>query len=541
MYRKILYALAVVALLGTACTDRPDGNPVAPRSTASVRGTDLARALARAARDPGFSLSLRDALRVSPYDGHALRLSDFLLGAGREAVLSAVARELNLRPDSVRALAESWAHLAIAIERRADRLAWRGTPGVTVAAWFENEPIPDAATASFGAHPRLAQIDHGGEAAMTYPLVTVSPARYWIVRAFPQAAGPGDVIQDPDDGEGGAIDITYLESGSVVVTQLAPMIEATTRARLRAHKGGSGPSPHLTYPGRVFLKGYVAISIADNCPSFCDNQLEMEWHTKWINIATGAVRMSRVRTDMNIFGTHGQPLGETYELLPVVPDAYNKVMVFVREDDGTWNPSDNFGDITLLNSNGSNGVNDLWQYPRFGGSHGGGGCGMAVPGTGVVYSCGGYHPTLATNIAVWPELQYGFQWEVPPSPPIVASVTGPSDISPNHSYTWTVSNLVSITGATSYSWSVDGVVVGTGSSYYGAIAQPASVHVLRVDVTDENGNWETAEMMINVNSGSCDPNDPNCFESLRATAPPTGRALPDRGVARPRTGGVRGR
>jgi hypothetical protein len=77
-----------------------------------------------------------------------------------------------------------------------------------------------------------------------------------------------------------------------------------------------------------------------------------------------------------------------------------------------------------------------------------------------------------------------------------------------------------------YDWYLDGNHVGSGSTYSGTIAQPASLHSLVVDVYNGSGYFESASMMVSVNTGSCDPNDPNCNESLREGAPAKGGRVP---------------
>lgn len=129
-------------------------------------------------------------------------------------------------------------------------------------------------------------------------------------------------------------------------------------------------------------------------------------------------------------------------------------------------------------------------------------------------------------------MNFNLQWNPWSPPPIVAAINGPASIHPAVEETWSVDNVTG-SGSISYEWRLDGDLVGTSSTYSTTIADPGSVHSLSVDVYNGTDYWERANMMLSVNSGSCDPEDTECHESLRMWPAVVSAAASDLGNRRP--------
>lgn len=101
--------------------------------------------------------------------------------------------------------------------------------------------------------------------------------------------------------------------------------------------------------------------------------------------------------------------------------------------------------------------------------------------------------------------------------PVVVSVVGPTVVSPYVSNQWSASILYG-TSPYSYQWTVDNVPVGTGATLSHTFNSPSSVHSVQVSIVDAQSHTAISDAgyFVSVNTGTCDPNDPNCFESRRS-------------------------
>lgn len=96
---------------------------------------------------------------------------------------------------------------------------------------------------------------------------------------------------------------------------------------------------------------------------------------------------------------------------------------------------------------------------------------------------------------------------------LAASILGPAEVQPYELNTW----QPSVPGGYApyaYSWSVDGSPGGSAMKISLSF-QPATVHVLRLDVVDSHGYTAHAEYYVHAATGTCSAGDPNCMESLR--------------------------
>ena len=106
----------------------------------------------------------------------------------------------------------------------------------------------------------------------------------------------------------------------------------------------------------------------------------------------------------------------------------------------------------------------------------------------------------------------------------VASVSGPAQVSPYESNTWSAAIPGGYPPYT-YQWYIDNNPAGTGSSITASFP-PETQHHLTFEVWDSQGFYTTAAQpafWVHVSSGNCPPNDPNCVEYSRV---PVVRSLP---------------
>lgn len=503
-----------LAVLLAACGESAS-SPASPEARRVEGGEALAQALARAMADPAVATEVRDLLRASPYVKHRVDFAQALEGERAVALRAALAHELGVSGSKLVSSVRSVGPLNLWVQSRAQRLTWRGTPGVIVAAQLKGEPKPTRAFAA-AATLALEGLDTRGDAVAVFYL---APSKGLALRANPQPSVAGDVIQDMDDGEYGGLKVTTLMNGDTEVQQLAVTappgmrVDGTVDVDQPQQPSVLGP----LYPGKTYLKTMIAMEPADNCltpqsPEQCeDTVFEIEYQTKWVRRSNGQVLRYVLRTDMNVVGTSAINYHD-YELIDRVPDPYTDVKVEVREDDG-WFGEDSYGDYYLGHSNDSNWLSRIWHFP----SHGGGNFRCAHPyvfaNIGAL-SCQTPNP-YAGGVYAFRELSYAFQWLHWTPPPVVPVVDGPSIIMPGITHTWGVGNLTQIIGTASYEWYLDGNLVGTSSSWSGSIIEASSVHSLQAHVVDAYGNYEVASMWVSVNTGQCDPNDPNCYEQLR--------------------------
>ena len=192
---RLAGALAL-ALLAAGC-DAPATAPEAapPVATAEAELQHVARAFALAMRDDAARLAVRDALRDSPWDEHQVRLQELAATPAGRRVVAAAAAAVGEDAARMQARIDALPPLDFYVPSREQRLAWRGTADVTVAASLDPEngkPIGgfDRAGRAVG-HALQA----GGGAVLL-----LAPAEPRAERSRRQPLGRGDVIQAADDG-----------------------------------------------------------------------------------------------------------------------------------------------------------------------------------------------------------------------------------------------------------------------------------------------------------------------------------------------------
>jgi hypothetical protein len=134
---------------------------------------------------------------------------------------------------------------------------------------------------------------------------------------------------------------------------------------------------------------------------------------------------------------------------------------------------------------------------------------------------------------------YTFTWNV--VVPLNLQLNGAPVVMPSETNPYSIS----VSGGTppySYAWQLDGNNFGTGSSVTTPAWNAYENHYLAVTVTDANSVVGDAAIIIFVNNGECDPQDPGCNVSLRfdSATPRAPAKLPaGRPPVQPRTPTVR--
>lgn len=495
----------------------------APAPTSTKLGTmaelgdaeRLARAVALTMSEPQQAEFVRDRLRSSPYTQHRISLHAMLTGDGGAQFLLRMARHYGSGPRELIDELGARPGLELVVPDRGQRRTWRATPNVIVAARMTETGHPRLAFHSSGRPLAYLSLRPGSTPEIDADAVLfIGPAAAFAVRADPQPDVAGDVIQDPHDGEYGGVSIKYLPNGDTVVTQLADALRDAMRANSELRRqepqlrSPDGMLPSYTlYAGKTYLNGLHVIQGEDFGSS--SDPLELRWQAKLRRRSDNKVILTQ-HTNMdvpnNLMTIRGLPL------LDAVQSPTGYVWLKLLEDDGSW-PTDHYGEYTITNEAPNYRLKSALE-PYFGG--GGARCGAVTPNG--AFAC----PHITSYGAFyWAEVSFNLAWEPYSPPPVLPAVDGPGVIMPSQENTWGVTNLGG-TPPYSYEWYLDGVLVGTGATFTGSISDPATLHSLLVDVTDGYGYWQQASTMISVNTGQCQPGDPNCYESLRA-APPSHR------------------
>lgn len=145
--RKLGSTLGFYFLLlsGSACNsgDEPT-SPLRPRGRLALAVTNqtapdetvkaIGRAVAIALADPGLRRQLFEDLRDSPFREHSIHFQTYFLGQGGLAISRRTAAAAGLELDDFRSTLRGLPDLEIGLSSLLDRLRWRGTDDVVVAA-----------------------------------------------------------------------------------------------------------------------------------------------------------------------------------------------------------------------------------------------------------------------------------------------------------------------------------------------------------------------------------------------------------------------
>lgn len=283
----------------------------------------VARSVAVAMGREEVRAAVRDAMRDSPWDVHQVSLQE-LMGSQRGAgLLAGAAAAAGETPEVYLARLRALPDLDFSVPSRAQRRAWRGTPGVVVAASVNPE---DRAVFGFGSDGQLVAGVRG--ASSSAPLMMINPAEPRGRRGNPQPAGVGDVIQSVSDGEN-AERYTWTDAQG-----RKTVIEPGT-AR------GGGEQMSLVYADSTFLD-YVYFDVSDS-----GLDLELTFYAKFYR-PDGSYMGEWTYSNYSLpYRQHWY--GHKGLLLPVIPDSSNAyIQLRVREEDSWGNPDEWYGPRTFV-------------------------------------------------------------------------------------------------------------------------------------------------------------------------------------------------
>lgn len=220
--------LLVSALLAAGCDSIVAPEAVrtpAADATRSVAAAEadfraVTRALAVALEDRSVRISVRDAMRDSPWSEHKLVLQELLAAPEGAALLNAAAAAAGRTPADLWALVDGMPDLDFYAPSREVRRTWQGTPNVVVVG---TQNVEDGRFTGFGTDG--AEVANAmGQASRGQAVLLLHPAEGKLLRSKPQPKGRGEVIQLPGDGEKAATVTWFYPNGDSVVVQVEEVV-----------------------------------------------------------------------------------------------------------------------------------------------------------------------------------------------------------------------------------------------------------------------------------------------------------------------------
>jgi hypothetical protein len=225
-----------LALLAAAC-DAPTSTSLdlSPAEQQDVQV--VARSIALALQEDAVRLAVRDALRDSPWIEHKITLQEYLAGPGGEALLTTAAARGGVSVDALSARIARLPEMDFYVPSREQRLSWRGTPDVTVAATLDQDATTlDGFTSAGRAVKDATRHDTG-------VVLVLAPAELRTERLRPQPLGVGQSIQAEGDGEEGETIYTWTAADGTRTTARYSELLSGRDTRLKpmySHSGGAG-------------------------------------------------------------------------------------------------------------------------------------------------------------------------------------------------------------------------------------------------------------------------------------------------------------
>lgn len=265
--RSLLYVVLVLPALASAgCVDSELVSP--PEISAAVAQDDGASSLAVALRALGMGLSdpkvrsdLRDAMRASLLTEHKLIFQEYLATPAGNRWVAKAADLTATTPGSIRSAIARLPEMDLYLPYREHRLTWRATADVALAIMMDVDAKAFHTYGPDGSTTMVAVSD----TAPSEAILMIHPAEVKGRRIRPQAPVPGDVVQDPGDGEvSGRLIWSDHQTGESVTLELADLVAMNATATplmatLSEHcdpetaiipcdeDPGSAPQPDTTY------------------------------------------------------------------------------------------------------------------------------------------------------------------------------------------------------------------------------------------------------------------------------------------------------
>lgn len=160
---------------------------------------EILRALSLALQDPMVQSGVKTAMRRSPYLHHRLELGALLESPLGRPLATHMATGLRMNPSEFRSLVRSEPPVDILVLTREDRREWKGG-GTVAVAWMPTLKSWLPARVFVGGVER-SSTEVGPMQGPANVVFAVEPSREKLHRVNPQADVPGEVIQEPEDGE----------------------------------------------------------------------------------------------------------------------------------------------------------------------------------------------------------------------------------------------------------------------------------------------------------------------------------------------------
>jgi hypothetical protein len=333
--RSKLFPLVLAAAAAAACNgaDAPTGT--APRQPAGASSMDrFAFGVAVAMNDAGVRADVRDAMRASPLVQHRLVLRDFLASHAADRLVGGVGAALHLNAAGVRSLAAGLGDLDFYVPMREDRQSWTATGNVVVAGVLQyprDGRMTGFTPAGAQATVRYNQRDPG---AVVFQL---SPKEDRVRRVSPQAAVPGKVIEEMNDGVLAGTFTWTDASGRSVTTELADLQPGRKGPSFLIACGDEGADPSCDQgsytpppPSDTTYLEYFSVAF-DDCSGDPDPSFSATYYSaSGTQLGTGQVNYSEIPRNTAIY--------------PHVPLILNriqqgttqKIRVHVIERDNSW-------------------------------------------------------------------------------------------------------------------------------------------------------------------------------------------------------------
>jgi len=494
------HAIAVCFALAAVACSGPDDPPTAVSSalaTPDLSLTDdekIAASIASALRKADHRAYLFSALQRSPLAQHKVSLATLLTSPTGDGFR----REFEARPaDAGASLLSDKAQnsLHVWMPSRADRLNWKAAEPLLVAVAASGR-----AERSFSTTGESATLGPNLRSASDAAVLLVEPAVLTPRRSSSRLTIEGASISSGDDG--GALLVSINQSGDTTISFFDD-----ARSLL------SGALASSSSFNGVALKGLIMVDATDFLSN--TNPLELRFRAK----LRRTIDNSEIRSATLYVDGYNEFLGAVN--LPIIsagPRPGSYVELYVFEDDGSWG-DDNLGtyNLTVASSSTVNWYGKSLFFPTFQAVNTQFKCNYTSPVYGT-FLCPWSLPPNGTVVS-WREVNFNVEWLPYVAPPPSIGVTGPYHVQAGTTHQYSVNYVPGGTAPYSYRWYRDGVLVGQGASIYMSFPTPSTFHQIVLDVTDGNEYWQQKEFDISVNTGQCDPGDPNCYESLRAAAP----------------------
>jgi hypothetical protein len=332
-----------------------------------------------------------------------------------------------------------------------------------------------------------------GAILMVEPSTPTPRRRPYALKAGQRSVSSGE--------DWGALLVSVNQSGDTTLTHL----DAVGDAPLRPTANSSG------FNG-VSLKGLMMPGATDFLSM--SNPLELRFRAKLRRtIDNSEIRSATLFVDgLNDFvGSLDLPI------INAVPRPGAFVELYVYEEDGAWG-NDDLGTYTFtaadpfsLNWNSKNAF-----FPTLQAINTQLRCNYISPVYGTFLCPWNLNAPPVTTVTSWREVNFNVAWTPNQPPPPTLGISGPLIVQAGTAHTYSVNFIPGGTAPYSYRWYRDGVLVGLGPTATLGFPTPSTFHNIVVDVTDGYDYWQQREFSISVNTGQCDPGDPNCMESIRS-------------------------